>query len=92
MSARSTGTSASTAPPTPIAGKPGWPTSSLPWKSCLSPAGSPLRTNEHTQATIRQKLYGPFRILFIIRENKAYVLTVRHGARTFLDPDELPEA
>lgn len=47
--------------------------------------------NEHTQVTIRQKLYGPFRILFVIRENTVYVLTVRHGARGFLEPWELPE-
>jgi len=48
--------------------------------------------NEHTQATIRQRLYGPFRILFIVRGNTVYVLTVRHGARRFLEPDELPRS
>ncbi len=47
--------------------------------------------NEHTHATIRQRLYGPFRVLFVIRENTVYVLTVRHGARGFLEPGELPE-
>lgn len=48
--------------------------------------------DEFTQATIRQRLYGPFRILFIIRENAVYVLTVRHGARGFLGTHELPES
>lgn len=46
--------------------------------------------NEHTEATIRQRLYGPFRILFVVREGTVYVLTVRHGARGFLEPWELP--
>lgn len=48
--------------------------------------------DEHTQATIRQKLYGLFRILFIVRENMVYVVTVRHGARGFVEPAELPES
>lgn len=47
--------------------------------------------NEHAEAIIRQKLYGPFRVLFIIRNSTVYVLTVRHGARGFLDPSELAE-
>jgi plasmid stabilization system protein ParE len=45
--------------------------------------------NEHTQFTIRQLLYGPFRILFEMQGSKVYVLTVRHGARLFLSPDEI---
>ncbi len=45
--------------------------------------------NETTQLTVRQLLYGPFRILFEIQGAHVYVLTVRHGARLFLPPGEI---
>ena len=47
--------------------------------------------NEYTDAAVRQKLYGPFRILFVIAEKTVHVLTVRHGARRFLTQDEFTE-
>jgi len=45
--------------------------------------------NEYSPLTIRQLLYGPFRILYEIEGASVYVLTVRHGARPFIEPDEL---
>lgn len=42
---------------------------------------------------LRQKRYGRYRILFIIRRRIVFVLHVRHGARRFMEPEEimLPE-
>lgn len=45
--------------------------------------------NEFVKAEIRQALYGPFRIVFTIREQIVFVLTVRHAARLALKLDEL---
>jgi plasmid stabilization system protein ParE len=45
--------------------------------------------NEYTELTVRQLLYGPFRILFETRGERVDVLTVRHGARVFLPPGDL---
>lgn len=45
--------------------------------------------NEFVKAEIRQALYGPFRIVFTIREQIVFVLTVRHAARLSLQRDEL---
>ncbi len=45
--------------------------------------------NTVTHTGIHQLLYGPFRILYVIRDNDVDVLTVRHGARRFLREDEL---
>lgn len=45
--------------------------------------------NEYTQLIVRQLLYGPFRIIFEIQDTNVYVLTVRHGARLFLQPGEI---
>ncbi|QDT91475.1 type II toxin-antitoxin system RelE/ParE family toxin [Gimesia algae] len=45
--------------------------------------------NEFVKVEIRQALYGPFRIVFTIREQIVYVLTVRHAARLALPRDEL---
>jgi plasmid stabilization system protein ParE len=43
---------------------------------------------------VRQTFVGRYRILFTIRDEDAlvYVLTVRHGARREIPPDELREA
>ena len=40
---------------------------------------------------IRQTFFGRYRILFTVRDDKSliYVLTVRHGSRDFMTPDEL---
>jgi len=43
----------------------------------------------HTDVEILQKLYGPFRILFTLHDRVVYVLTVRHGARSFLTDNDL---
>ncbi|QDV21470.1 Plasmid stabilization system protein [Gimesia panareensis] len=45
--------------------------------------------NDFTPQEIRQTFYGPFRILFTIREPFVFVATVRHAARLELKPDEL---
>lgn len=37
---------------------------------------------------IRQRLFGPYRILFTIRGRTVYVLHVRHGARRELESEE----
>lgn len=53
------------------------------------PTWAPLAPeSEHTREEIRQILYGPFRVLFLVRNDVVYVLTVRHGAREFLRPRE----
>jgi plasmid stabilization system protein ParE len=45
--------------------------------------------DDFTEETIRQSLYGPFRILFIIRDDVVHVITVRHGARQFLSANDI---
>jgi len=44
-------------------------------------------------ADIRQLLFGRrsgvYRILFVIRKNKVYILRVRHSAQALLEPGEL---
>jgi plasmid stabilization system protein ParE len=40
--------------------------------------------DESAKEEIRQVMYGPFRILFVITDNDVDVVTVRHGARRFL--------
>lgn len=47
--------------------------------------------NDFTSQEIRQTFYGPFRILFTIREQFVFVATVRHAARLELNRDELDE-
>ncbi len=69
------------------------------WKAALDRKLTSLETfpdacgfapeNEYTQLTVRQLLYGPFRILFETQGTNVYVLTVRHGARLFLRPGEI---
>lgn len=45
--------------------------------------------NQDAKADIRQRLYGQYRILYTIRGETVFVLTVRHGARTFLTGEEV---
>lgn len=45
--------------------------------------------NEYRPQTLRQTLYGPFRLIFEVRGDRVYILTVRHGARRFLTKREL---
>lgn len=45
--------------------------------------------NEFVKVEVRQALYGPFRIVFTIREQIVFVLTVRHAARLSMSRDEL---
>ena len=51
--------------------------------------------NEYAEEEIRQLLYGRrrsiYRILFTIKGDMVSVLTVRHGARRLLRPEELRE-
>jgi plasmid stabilization system protein ParE len=47
--------------------------------------------NDYREAPLRQAFYGPFRLIFEIRENQVFVLSVRHGARLSLTPDELDQ-
>ncbi len=34
-------------------------------------------------------LFGVYRVLYVVEADAVYILTVRHGARRFLQPDEL---
>ncbi len=38
---------------------------------------------------IRQTFYASFRILFTIREQSVFIVTIRHGARQFLRPADI---
>jgi plasmid stabilization system protein ParE len=38
---------------------------------------------------IRQMLFGSYRILYLVEAETVNILTVRHGARRFLEPGEL---
>ena len=44
--------------------------------------------NEYSRLTIRQLLFGPFRILYEVQASSVFVLTIRHGARQFVEPEE----
>jgi plasmid stabilization system protein ParE len=57
--------------------------SALPGRFGLAP--------EHFYASveIRQQIFGTYRILFTIRKQLAYVLTVRRGARRFLSQSDI---
>ena len=45
--------------------------------------------NEFSRHEVRQMLFRNYRILFAVRERTVFIQTVRHGAREFLDADEL---
>lgn len=38
---------------------------------------------------IRQLLFGNYRALFTVQDQRVFILTVRHGARRFVTADEL---
>lgn len=55
---------------------------------------SPLRNSLAPEAEtagiqVRQMLFGAYRILYIVESDGVEILTVRHGARQFLEPDDL---
>jgi plasmid stabilization system protein ParE len=45
--------------------------------------------NETAKANVRQVLYGTYRVLYTIRGETVYIVTVRHGARLFLTGEEM---
>jgi plasmid stabilization system protein ParE len=45
--------------------------------------------SQHAKFEIRQLLFGNYRILFTIRDDVVAVLHVRHGAREWMEPDEI---
>lgn len=47
--------------------------------------------NEYARCEVRQLLYGRYRVLYTVREQTAFVLTIRHGARQFMRGSELTE-
>jgi len=47
--------------------------------------------NEYASGEVRQLLFGRYRVLFTIRDQTVYLLTIRHGARKQMTPDELEE-
>jgi len=57
------------------------------------PARCPLAPESpHFDEPIRQRLFGPYRILFVIRKRSVYVLHIRHGARRPMTAEEFLEA
>jgi plasmid stabilization system protein ParE len=61
----------------------------------LMPRGCSLAPeNEYVDSEIRQTFFGRYRILFTVRDEDSlvYVLTVRHGARRIIPPDELSQS
>jgi len=40
---------------------------------------------------IRQLIYGKYRILFNVKDETVFILSVRHGAREYLKPEEESE-
>lgn len=44
---------------------------------------------DESQHEVRQLLHGRYRVLLTIREQKVFVLTIRHGARRFMRADEI---
>jgi toxin ParE1/3/4 len=51
-----------------------------------------LYTPEQAGLEVRQTFYGTYRILYSIDGDVVHVLSVRHGARRPMGPDELREA
>jgi plasmid stabilization system protein ParE len=45
--------------------------------------------NQTARADVRQHLFGRYRILYTVREQTVFILTIRHGARRFLTGREL---
>jgi len=47
--------------------------------------------NEYARCEVRQLLYGRYRVLYTVREQTAFILTIRHGARQFMSGGEVTE-
>jgi plasmid stabilization system protein ParE len=45
--------------------------------------------NQAARADVRQHLFGRYRILYTVREQTVFILTIRHGARRFLTGREV---
>ncbi|MCA9027029.1 MAG: type II toxin-antitoxin system RelE/ParE family toxin [Planctomycetaceae bacterium] len=45
--------------------------------------------NEFARCEVRQFLFGRYRVLYTIREQEVYILTVRHGSRLFMTEEEI---
>jgi hypothetical protein len=76
--------------PTPTIGRPDWTRNShrleaMPERFGLAPE------NRLSRMEMRQTFYANFRILFTIRGQAVYVVTIRHGARRFLRRAEIDD-
>ncbi|QDU42879.1 Plasmid stabilization system protein [Symmachiella dynata] len=68
------------------------------WRQKLQERMNALRTmpeacglapeNDESPHNVRQLLHGHYRVLFTIREQRVFVLTIRHGARRFMKAAE----
>jgi len=50
---------------------------------------APAPEAEAASLDVRQMLFGAYRVLYVVDGDTVSVLTVRHGARQFMEPDEL---
>ena len=55
----------------------------------MAPSFGLAPENEFTRCEVRQLLFGRYRILYTVRHDVAFILTIRHGAREFASADEL---
>ena len=56
---------------------------SMPMRCGIAPEDA------YREPEIRQTFYGKYRIIFTIRYDIVYIISIRHGARLPLAPDEL---
>ena len=57
---------------------------------CTMPgAGGLAPENDQSRHEVRQLLHGRYRVLFTVRGKKVFVLTIRHGARRFMDARDI---
>ena len=47
--------------------------------------------NRDSSREIRQLIYGNYRILYTLESDVVFILSVRHGARQFMNRDEIDE-
>ena len=47
--------------------------------------------NDFARCEVRQLIYGRYRILYTVRNETAFILTIRHGARRFLSGPDIDE-
>ncbi len=47
--------------------------------------------NEFTRGDVRHLLFGQYRILYVVRDEMAFILTIRHGARQFMSGTDIDE-